>query len=92
MVRIILQLATKLLTHDDTLPFWAGILDCARGPRQEVARFHVYPRRRLNGARKAETLRQLDRFADEVRIHFRQFEEEDGQGGTSAGFANNIFV
>ena len=91
MVRVILQLATKFLTHDNTLPFWAGILDCARGPRQEVARFHVHPRRRLSEARKADTLRQLERFANEVRIHFKQFGEEDGQGG-SAGFANNMFV
>jgi len=92
MVRVILQLATKFLTHEDTLPFWAGILDCARGPRQEVARFHVHPRQRLCEARKTETLEQLKGFADEIRIHFREFGEEDGAEGTSNGFANNMFV
>lgn len=91
-VRVILQLATKFLTHDDTLPFWAGILDCARGPRQEVARFHVHPRRRLDAARKADTLEQLNKFADEIRIHFKESGEEDGVVGAAAGFATSIFV
>jgi hypothetical protein len=56
LVRTIMQLATNFLTHDDTLPFWAGIIDCARGPRQEVGRFHVHPKKRLSEDRKADTL------------------------------------
>ena len=91
-VRVILQLATRLLTHDDSLPFWAGILDCARGPRQEVARFHVHPRKRLSAARRAETLDQLNKFADEVRIHFREFEKDGVVGEAADGFAMSLFV
>ena len=83
IVHAIMQLATKFLTHDDTLPFWAGILDCARGPRQQVARFRVHPRKRLSAVRKAEILEELDKFADEIRVHFREFGDEDKAGGVS---------
>jgi len=91
IVRTILQLATKFLPHDDTLPFWAGILDCARGPRQEVARFHV-TRKRLSEARKADTLEQINRFADELRFHFREFGEEDGVDELCNGYACTVVV
>lgn len=51
VVRAILQLATRFLTHEDILPFWAGIVDCGRGPSQDVARFRVRPNKRLSKAR-----------------------------------------
>jgi hypothetical protein len=87
VVRMILQLATMFLTQEDTLPFWAGILDCARGPRQSVPRFHAHPRKKLSRARREDTLEQLNKFADEVRIHFKEFEGDDCDG-TSDGLTN----
>lgn len=84
LVREILRLASKFLTHDDTLPFWAGILDCARGPRQHVARFHVHPRKHLSKARKADTLEELSKFADQIRLHFKEFDPEGDYKNTDA--------
>ena len=91
VVRTILQLATKFLTHEATLPLWAGIIDCGRGPRQDVSRFYVHPRKRLNEAREADTLDQLNRFADNIRIHFVSLDADD-HDGTSDAFAKVIKV
>lgn len=74
LVRAILQLATNFITHDDTLPFWAGIVECGLGPPGKTP-FRVHPRKKLSAARKAETLQHLEKFAELVRFHFKVFEE-----------------
>jgi hypothetical protein len=83
-VRAVLQLATIFLTHEDSLPFWAGIVDCGRRPREGVSRFRVPARKRLSKAREADTLNELIKFADEVHIHFVSLEDDDYQRTSEA--------
>ena len=61
IIRTIFQLATQMATHEDTLPFWAGITDF-----KDNSGFIVHPRRRLNQARKERTLQHLQDFASHV--------------------------
>jgi hypothetical protein len=80
LVRTIFQLATRMLLHDDALPFWAGLMDAfdhdADGP---YISFHVNPRRRLSKEDKERTLEHLEDFAAEhIRLHFQARQSDDG--------------
>jgi hypothetical protein len=69
-----MQLATRMITHEYTLPFWAGLIDCARpsedGKRRE---FNVRARKRLNAAKEKEVLEYLNHAAGRIRIHLKSF-------------------
>lgn len=71
IVRASMQLASRILTHDDTLPFWEGILNC-RDPKDgkisEV--FEAHSSSHLSAERKAEILDHLRNFANRVRFHY----------------------
>lgn len=76
MVRAALQLATMLITHDDTLPFWAGLIEAGLGRKDGTESFHVHTRRQLEQSRKEKTLEYLRSFADHIRLHFKVFTGE----------------
>ena len=57
VVRTIFQVATRMLLHDDALPFWAGLMDAVDWEADEPSiSFKVHPRRRLSKDRKQRTL------------------------------------
>jgi hypothetical protein len=74
IVRVSLRLASRFVTHKTTLPFWAGIIDYARGPQESIPRLHGRPRQQLSQARQAEIPEYLRQFANEICIHFKGFE------------------
>jgi hypothetical protein len=89
VMRTILQLASRMITHDQTLPFWAGIINAVTGEGDDakVGIIKVHPRRRLNQVRKERTLRKLREFgSDRVRFHSKAFldvngDRDEGKGG-----------
>jgi hypothetical protein len=71
IMRTILQLASRMIEDEGTLPFWAGILNAVTGEGKDAAiAFKVHPRRKLNQVRKERTLRFL-REELNVRFHFK---------------------
>jgi hypothetical protein len=95
MLRTIFQLATRMILHDDALPFWAGLMDAvvdntAGKPKRS---FKVHPRRRLDEAHKQRTLRHLENFAsNHVRFHFRVVRNYDGSTAPVEGACGPIQV
>jgi hypothetical protein len=76
MIHSALQLATRVITHEDTLPFWAGLIDCAKSSKDEEAKeFHVRARKRIDAAKEKEVLDYLTYAAGRIRIHLMSFEE-----------------
>lgn len=73
MVRAALQLATLFITHDDTLPFWDGLIEAGLRRDEKTESFHVHPRRQLDQSRKEKTLEYLRSLADHIRLHFKVF-------------------
>jgi hypothetical protein len=78
VLRSALQVATRIITHEDTLPFWAGLIDCARpkvtdGPRP----FRVRARKRLDADKANSVLEYLTGVARNIRFHFKSFESLD---------------
>jgi hypothetical protein len=75
VLRSALQLATRFITHEDTLPFWAGLLDCARNQATDVPRpFRVRARKHLSTEKANSVLEFLStEVASRIRIHFRSF-------------------
>lgn len=72
ITRASMQLASRILTHDDTLPFWASILDCRDlkdGTVGEV--FEAHSSSHLSAERKAQILDHLRSFANRVRFHYK---------------------
>lgn len=74
MVRAAFQLATMFITHDDTLPFWAGIIEAGANRDEATRTFHVHPRRHLDKSRKEMTLEHIRNLAEHIRFHFKIFE------------------
>jgi hypothetical protein len=77
ILRTILRLASRMITHPQALPFWAGPIDAGipdggDDPRKRAA-FTVHPTRPLDPARTEQTLEALERFKDSIRVHFKVF-------------------
>jgi hypothetical protein len=71
IVRATLQLASLVLVHDDTLPFWAGIVDCLDDDGGIGYQFQAHEREHLPVEQKEWVLEHLDYFADRVRFHYK---------------------
>lgn len=85
MLRSAMQLATRMITHDDALPFWAGLMDCARSSKSDERRpFHARTGEHLDAAKKREVLHYLHQAADNIRVHLKPFYK--GEVETMAGF------
>ena len=80
VMRTILQLASRMITDEGTLPFWAGIINAVTGEGEDAKiAFKVHPRRKLSKTRKEKTLRYLEEVvANNVRFHFKAFRDPDG--------------
>jgi len=87
MLHSAMQLATRLITHEDTLPFWAGLIDCS-GPDKDGKKkdFVVRARKRLSAAKRKEVLEYLNHAAGLIRIHSKSFSEAGVQGELAAGY------
>lgn len=60
VLRSAMQLATCIITHESTLPFWAGLIDCAVNQATDVPRpFHVRARKRLHADKANSVLEFL---------------------------------
>lgn len=83
-----MQLATAMITHDDALPFWAGLMDCAKsGKDGECTRFSVPAGEHLDPAKKQEVLDYLQQATRRIRIHLKSFDRaEKGVAETCGGF------
>jgi hypothetical protein len=89
ILHTILQLASQMITHPQTLPFWAGLMDAVipTGGDKRAA-FTVHPTRRLDPARTEQTLEALEKFKDNIRVHFKAFGDDD----TSEGWVQSLDV
>jgi hypothetical protein len=94
VVRTIFQAATRMLLHDDALPFWAGLMDAVDWEADEPSiSFKVHPRRRLSKYRKERTLEHLEEFAAEhIRFHFKVRQNDDGSMWDCDGETNSQTV
>jgi hypothetical protein len=76
VLRAMMQLSTRILTHKDTLPFWTGIIKAAE--ESEKHRYHV-PSRRVDNQKTAlsdkKALDRLVSIAGKVRFHFKAFQD-----------------
>jgi hypothetical protein len=76
MLRAMMQLVTRKITHKDTLPFWTGILKATE--ESEKHPYHV-PSRRVDNPKTAladkKTLDHLVSIAGKVRFHFKAFQD-----------------
>jgi hypothetical protein len=45
VLRAALQLATRVITHENTLPFWAGLIDLSLAPTEDQPHFRARARR-----------------------------------------------
>jgi hypothetical protein len=77
VVGTIMQLATRILTSDESLQFISALLDCGK----KGVRFHVRPREHLSAERKQATLARLVSYVDRITIHFREFSRKDTKPG-----------
>lgn len=74
MLRSAMQLATRMITHEDALLFWAGLMDCAKsGKDGERTRLTVPAGERLDAAKKQEVLEYLQQATRRIRIHLKSF-------------------
>jgi hypothetical protein len=64
-----MQLATRIVTSDESLQFISGLMDCGRNGVQ----FHAHPRKHLSAERKQAVLHRLQLYAHQVAFHFRDF-------------------
>jgi hypothetical protein len=80
IMRTILQLASRMIEDEGTLPFWAGIIDCVTGEGEDAEiSFKVHPRRRLSKDCKERVLQYLrGDFAKNLRFHFKVFRDDFG--------------
>ena len=82
ILRTILQLASQMITHPQTLPFWAGLIDAViPDGGDKRAAFTVHPNRRLDPARTDQTLEALEKFKENIRVHFKAFGDDDTSDG-----------
>ena len=63
-----------MITQPQTLPFWAGLMNAVvLDGETDRAAFKVHPTRLLDPARQACVLEGLERFALDMRVHFKDF-------------------
>lgn len=87
MLHSAMQLATRLITHEDTLPFWAGLMDCSYAGKDGKRKdFVVRARKRLGAAKKKEVLEYLHHVAGRVRTHFKSFSASEVRGEKANGY------
>lgn len=87
MLHSAMQLATRMITHDDALPFWAALMDSKRsgkGDAERSTRSRVRTPGRLDAAKKQEVLDHLRIAAANIRVHLKPFSK--GEVKTRAGF------
>jgi hypothetical protein len=93
ILRNILQLASQMITHPQTLPFWAGLIDApVLAGVDNRAAFEVHPTRLLEPARQARTLKALENFANSIRVHFKDFVYEGTITPEVSGYAPIEYV
>jgi hypothetical protein len=87
VLRSAMQLATRIITHEDTLPFWAGLMDFKPpdGDSEDKG-FNVRARKRLNAAKKEEVLEYLNHAASRIRFHLKSFSEAGLREEIAAGY------
>jgi hypothetical protein len=73
VVRTMMQLATRILTSDDSLLFISALIACGK----KGVKFHFHPRERLSAERKQATLDQLVSYVDRIVIHFKEFSRQE---------------
>jgi hypothetical protein len=91
VTRTIFQLASRMMVHDDALPFWAGLMDAVNWEADKPnISFKVHPRRNLSKDQKKRTLEHLEEFAAEhIRFHFKARQNDDGSMWGSEGECNS---
>jgi hypothetical protein len=72
VLRAALQLATRVITHENTLPFWAGLKDLSEAPMEDRTHFHARARR-LHADKEKQVLDFLVKAVDNIRFHFKDF-------------------
>jgi hypothetical protein len=72
VVRTMMQLATRILTSDESLHFISALMACGK----KGVKFHVHPRERLSAERKQATLARLVSYVDRIAIHFKEFSRQ----------------
>jgi hypothetical protein len=71
-----MQLATRMIVDESTLPFWAGLINLTKVPLMYRNRFHARARERLDADKKKQVLDYLVKAADNIRFHFKSFRLE----------------
>jgi hypothetical protein len=72
VLRAALQLATRVITRENTLPFWAGLIDLSSAPTEDQTHFRARARR-LDADKEKQVLDFLVKAADNIRFHFKDF-------------------
>jgi hypothetical protein len=98
-LRAMMQLAARIITHKESLPFWNGLIAAGEGPEKEKIRFHVPPRPE-NKLTDEKVLEHLTKVAGNIRFHFKAFQdlayrierhlEDDSVGGHCAGYCPRV--
>jgi hypothetical protein len=78
ILRTIFQLASQMITHSQALLFWKGLIEAVYLGNDYRDRFIVHPTRLLDTARKEQTLQELVKFAENIRVHFKAFVDDNG--------------
>lgn len=94
VLRSAMQLATRIITHEDTLPFWAGLIDCAVNQATDSPRpFYVRARKRLPADKANSVLEFLAGVASSIRFHFKSFKSfEDQHSHPRDGFCTFLLI
>ena len=94
VLRSAMQLATRIITHEDTLPFWAGLIDCAVNQATDSPRpFYVRARKRLPADKANSVLEFLAGVASSIRFHFKSFKSfEDQDSHPRDGFCTFLLI
>lgn len=72
MLRSAMQLATRLTTHEDTLPFWAGLMEFSLPDKDGKKKdFNFRARKRLDAAKEKQVLKYLNHAANKIRFHLK---------------------
>ena len=97
----IFQLASQMITHRQTLPFWAGLINAvvyrdedeklARPRSERREKFTVHPTKLLHPEHEKHTLQRLANFgAQKIRMHFREFVDDEGKPDHRCGGYNAL--
>lgn len=97
----IFQLASQMITHPQTLPFWAGLINAvvypdedeklARPRSERREKFTVHPTKLLHPVHEKHTLQRLANFgAQKIRMHFRELVDDEGKPDPRTGGYNAL--